>query len=78
MDVHMRGMNGIDATHQLKCEMPAIQVIILTMYDLEEYRRAAAASGADGYVVKSSLVNALPPAIREVCWGREQHYALLV
>jgi len=66
-DVRMPGMNGIDATRQLRCEMPEIQVIILTTYDLEEYRKAAAASGASGYVVKRSLVNALLPAIREVC-----------
>jgi DNA-binding NarL/FixJ family response regulator len=76
MDVRMPGMNGIDATHQLKREMPEIQVIILTMYDLEEYQRAAATSGADGYVVKSSLVNALLSSIREVCWEREQRCAV--
>jgi DNA-binding NarL/FixJ family response regulator len=71
-------MNGTDATHQLKREMPEIQVIILTVCDLEEYRKATAASGASGYVVKRSLVNALLPAIREVCWRREQCYAVPV
>jgi DNA-binding NarL/FixJ family response regulator len=76
MDVRMPGMNGIDATRQLRREMPEIRVIILTTYDLEEYRKAAAASGASGYVVKRSLVNALLPAIREVCWGREQRDAV--
>lgn len=78
MDVRMPGMNGIYATHRLKREMPMIQVIMLTVYDLEEYRKATVASGADGYVVKRSLVNALLPAIREVCWGREQRYAVRV
>jgi DNA-binding NarL/FixJ family response regulator len=76
MDVRMPRMNGINATHQLKREMPEIQVVILTTYDLEEYRKAAAASGASGYVVKRSLVNVLLPAIREVCWGQEQRYAV--
>jgi DNA-binding NarL/FixJ family response regulator len=70
MDVRMPVMNGIDATRQLKREMPEIQVIILTMDDLQEYRKAAAASGAGGYVVKRSLVTALPPAIRAACLGQ--------
>jgi DNA-binding NarL/FixJ family response regulator len=78
MDVRMPGVNGIDATHQLKREMPEIQVIILTMYDLEEYRKAAADSGAGGYVVKRSLVTELLPAIRKACWERENHYAIPV
>ena len=78
MDVRMPGMNGIDATRQLRREVPEIQVIILTTYDLKEYREAAVASGASGYVVKSFLVNALLPAIREVCWGREQRDAVRV
>jgi DNA-binding NarL/FixJ family response regulator len=77
-DVRMPGMNGIDVTRQLRSEMPAIQVIILTMCDLPAYREAAAASGAGGYVVKGSLVQALLPVIRQVCLGREQRYVVHV
>jgi len=66
MDVRMPGTNGLDATRQLKEEMPELRVIILTIYDLQEYREAALASGANGYVVKKSLIEELLPAIREV------------
>lgn len=64
MDVRMPGINGISATRQLKDEMPQLKVIVLTILDLEEYREAAMASGASGYVIKKHLVQELLPAIR--------------
>jgi DNA-binding NarL/FixJ family response regulator len=67
MDVRMPGSNGLKTTAQLKREMPQIQVIILTSYDLPEYRAAAQASGASGFVVKHTLPDTLLPAIRDVC-----------
>ena len=65
MDVRMQGMNGINATHQLRKEMPALKVIMLTVFDVKEYMDAAMASGASGYVVKKALTTDLLPAIRE-------------
>ena len=73
MDVRMPGVNGIDATRQLRREMPEIQVITLTPYDLRQYRETAAASGASGLVLKRSLIEALLPTIREVCWQERRH-----
>ncbi len=64
MDVRMPGISGIDATRQLKEEIPELKVIVLTIFDLEEYREAAMASGANGYVAKKSLIEELVPAIR--------------
>jgi DNA-binding NarL/FixJ family response regulator len=64
MDVRMPGMSGIDATRQLKDEMPELKIIILTIFDLQAYRDAAMASGANGYVTKGSLFEELLPAIR--------------
>ena len=67
MDVRMPGCNGLDATVQIKREMPQVQVILLSTYDLPEYREAAIDSGASGYVVKRTLSEALLPTIRDVC-----------
>jgi DNA-binding NarL/FixJ family response regulator len=64
MDVRMPGISGIDATRQLKDELPELKVIILTIFDLQAYRDAAIASGANGYVTKGSLFEELLPAIR--------------
>jgi DNA-binding NarL/FixJ family response regulator len=66
MDVRMPGSNGLETTEQLKREMPQVQVIILTTYDLAEYRDAAIESGASGYVVKRALSEHLVPTIRDV------------
>ena len=64
MDVRMPGINGISATRQLKDEMPEVKVIMLSLFDIDEYRKAALDSGASGYVVKKNLVQELIPAIR--------------
>ena len=71
MDLSMPGMNGMDATRRLKKEVPEVQVIVLTGCDLRVYREAALGSGASGYVNKRALVEALLPAIREICSGRK-------
>jgi DNA-binding NarL/FixJ family response regulator len=67
MDVRMQGSSGLETTVQLKREMPHVRVIILTSYDLPEYREAAQSSGASGCVVKRDLPEALLPTIRDVC-----------
>jgi DNA-binding NarL/FixJ family response regulator len=66
MDVKMGGMNGLTATERLIKELPGIQVIILSRYDLKAYREAAEALGASAYVTKRALVDELLPAIRRV------------
>lgn len=66
MDVKMGGMNGLDATGNLKRELPDIHVIVLSRYDLTAYREAAQALGASAYVSKKDLVDKLLPAIRRV------------
>jgi two-component system response regulator NreC len=64
MDVRMPRVNGIEATRRLRDQVPGARVIILTMYDLDEYREAAVACGAAGYVAKRAMVEELLPTIR--------------
>ncbi|MCD4803359.1 MAG: response regulator transcription factor [Anaerolineales bacterium] len=66
MDVRMGVMNGLNATQRLKDELPDLVIIILSKYDLHEYREAARIRGADGYVVKTSMVEELLPTIQQV------------
>jgi DNA-binding NarL/FixJ family response regulator len=66
MDVKLGGMNGLEATGNLKRELPELQVIVLSRYDLAAYREAAATLGASAYVAKKDLVDQLLPAIRRV------------
>jgi DNA-binding NarL/FixJ family response regulator len=63
MDWGMPGMSGLEATHHLKVRPDAPSIVILTVYDDAEYRAAARAMGADGYVAKSEIGTELLPAI---------------
>jgi DNA-binding NarL/FixJ family response regulator len=47
----------------LKTTHPHIQIIILSLYDLDEYKTAAAELGAAGYVTKRQLTRDLIPTI---------------
>ncbi len=66
MDVRMGVMDGLNATQQLKDEFPKIKIIILSKYDLHEYREAARIRGASGYVVKMNMVEDLLTTIQQV------------
>lgn len=56
MDVEMGGMDGIAATRALRRSDPGAQVIIVTQHTEPEYRRAAEAAGASGFVPKDRLI----------------------
>jgi DNA-binding NarL/FixJ family response regulator len=67
MDVRMPGLNGVSAARRLREEMPGVKVIMLSVFDLPEYKDAAMVSGASGYVVKRSMIDSLLPEIRRIC-----------
>jgi DNA-binding NarL/FixJ family response regulator len=52
MDIAMPGKNGLEATRQIKAQPNAPRVLILTLYDSEEYRQEADLACADGFVSK--------------------------
>ncbi len=54
VDIKLPGENGLHLTKKIKADYPNIPVVILTSYDLPEYREAAAASGATLFLSKGS------------------------
>jgi DNA-binding NarL/FixJ family response regulator len=46
MDVRMPDMDGLTATREIKKEMPAISVLMVSAYESVDYRRDAARAGA--------------------------------
>lgn len=70
MDLSMPGMNGIEATAQIKRRLPQIRVIALTAYKNDEYVREALRAGADGYVMKDASYDELLVALRTVVTGK--------
>ena len=64
MDINLPGMNGIEATRQIRAEFPQIEVIGLSMYESEEQGAAMRRAGARAYVSKSASYETLLAAIR--------------
>ena len=57
MDIKLPGENGLQLTQKIKAKHPEVIIIILTSYDLPEYREAAYQYGANYFIVKGSSTN---------------------
>jgi DNA-binding NarL/FixJ family response regulator len=66
LDLRMPGMSGLEAIPHLRAILPEAAIIILTLYDIDVYRQAALAAGADAFIPKRALHTDLLPAIRRV------------
>jgi NarL family two-component system response regulator LiaR len=69
MDIGLPGMDGIEATKQVKALWPEVRVVILTAHQLSAEVFASLASGADAYCLKSSDPSSLLLAIRAAALG---------
>ena len=69
LDINMPELNGLDATKLIKKYYPEIKVVILSMYCSEETIKYALLAGADGYMVKDSLVDELEVMLHAVAAG---------
>ncbi|MFZ2447132.1 MAG: response regulator transcription factor [Syntrophobacteraceae bacterium] len=54
MDIKLPGRNGLELTRTIKSTNSAIEIIILTSYDIPEYREAAIRSGASHFLTKGN------------------------
>ena len=72
MDVAMNGMNGIDATQQVRKDHPAVKVVALSTHADKRYVRNMIRAGAAAYVLKESASEDLLRAVRAAARG--EHY----
>lgn len=71
-DLSMPNMSGIELTERLKGLYPSINVLILSMFNNEEYIVSAIQAGAKGYLPKQdSTTEILLEAIRTIASGDE-------
>ena len=69
VDIGLPGISGIEGTRILRQRYPAIQVIILTVYDDDERIFQALCAGAFGYLLKNTAPSRLIESIRDVAHG---------
>lgn len=69
MDVQMSAMNGIEATREILATSPHIAILILTMFEDDDFVFAALRAGARGYLLKGTMKADLLRAIQSAASG---------
>ncbi|WP_416978936.1 response regulator [Streptomyces sp. T028] len=69
LDIAMPRMTGLQAARELSRTQPDVRILMLTMYDNEQYFFEALAAGASGYVLKSVADRDLVEACRATMRG---------
>lgn len=70
MDISMPDLNGMDAAKQILDTDHQAKIIILSMYDDEDYISRCMENGVRGYVVKNETGNELDNAVNAVLNGQ--------
>jgi DNA-binding NarL/FixJ family response regulator len=64
MDVSMPGLDGLEATYELKARLPDVTVLMLSVGDKEQEIAAGLAGGASEYLVKGGPASEIVDAIK--------------
>ena len=66
MDITMPGLNGVEATRQIRTEFPQIKVVALSMHDDKRFVLNMLKAGASGYLLKDGGFKEVVKAINAV------------
>lgn len=67
LDLKMPGMDGFATTRELRKEFPEMKIIILTMFNEEQFIISILEAGANGYLTKNYSPEKIKEAIHAVC-----------
>jgi DNA-binding NarL/FixJ family response regulator len=70
LDISMPDMNGMDVSREILAADPSANIIILSMYDDEDYISRCLEFGVKGYVVKNESSSELDYAIKSILQGK--------
>lgn len=70
MDLKMPGVNGVEATRQIRTRYPGVKVLVLTTYDDDVWVLDAIRAGAAGYLLKDTPRGELLEALRGTATGK--------
>lgn len=68
-DIRMPKMDGINATRQIKKEMPGCKIIAFTMFEQDDAITQMQQAGASGYIMKNAPLKTVLEGIRVVANG---------
>ena len=69
MDINLPDRSGIECVALIKEQLPAVQIVMITVYDDAEKVFAALRAGASGYILKRASPERILQAIQEVHAG---------
>jgi DNA-binding NarL/FixJ family response regulator len=69
IDISMPGMDGLEAIEQLVALCPDLSIVVLTMFEEDQYVIRAIQAGAKGYITKRAAPEHLVAAIKKVNSG---------
>jgi DNA-binding NarL/FixJ family response regulator len=69
IDVGLPGIDGIEGIRRIKAAVPAVQILVITVFEDDEKIFRAVCAGASGYLLKSASMEELAAAVAEVRRG---------
>ena len=69
VDIGLKEMNGLELTRLLREQYPEIKILVLSMYDNQEYIATSIRAGASGYVLKNAPSREIIAAIEAIATG---------
>jgi DNA-binding NarL/FixJ family response regulator len=69
MDIEMPRLNGIDATCIIKQKFPHIKIVMITIYDNDDFIFRAIQAGADSYILKETKADKIYETIVDTLNG---------
>ena len=68
MDVHLPGIDGLEASRRIRAADPRIVVLLLSTYDREDFSARIAGSGAIAFISKATF----GPDVLMDAWARDR------